>query len=225
MINPKITTKIWEATEQFIDPREDFIHLTDDFLTLTPSHLNYQFESGEDYFSGVVIGELTDVNIFNECAEFATCMILIVPKTFRKISIQNRLSKLFWLEYEHILEHDSFIENGKPLDKPFITQVWVKRTEARDKIEPTTGDFSFVKKDGDFSIRRVGNNAGEINPKNNKNCYFIKSHVKGVKELLEKIDWTIVSHNTIGMPSISKSEIIWLYNKGIAGDLIWLENL
>jgi hypothetical protein len=230
MINPKKSTEIWESVEKYTDVMSDFIMVGNDFIDLTPSHRTYNYNLEDDYFSGTVIGMppkgvRTDKEIeyFNACAVFAEVIIFVVPKTFRKISVQNRLSMEFVLEYEMELGHDAFIENGKPADKPYIVQVWCRGD--RQAMHPVTGDFSFVKFSS-LAIRRNGAKAGEIVRnllKYSNSFYYIEPHIDNLSETLESIDWTVVSHNTIGVPSISKSEIIWLYNKGIAGELIWLE--
>ena len=213
MINPKISTEIWEAVEQYTDTRGDFILIGDDFSTLTPSHRTYNYSIGDDYFSGTVVGmppKGEEVLYFNAVAAFADCIIIIVPKTFKKISIQNRLDMGFVLKDE--LKVESFVERDKLVSKSYIAQVWV--IGFREPIHPVTGDFSFVKYSR-LGIRRVGALAGEIveNGEASTSFYYIEGHIPGLPEILNSIDWTVVSANTISVPSVSKPEIIWMYNK------------
>jgi len=217
-VNPRIATLIWEHVEKYVSPLADFILIGEDFKGLTPSENSYQFIETDDYFGGVVIGmppkgtrTSTEIEYFNACAEFADTIIFVVPKTFRKISVQNRLSMNFVLEYEEELGHDAFIENGKAVDKPYIVQVW--KQGFREPEHPITSDFSFVK-DGGIIIRRVGNTAGEVVEKGEgSSFYHIQPHIDGIEDSLKSIDWSVVSENTVGISSISKSEIIWMYNK------------
>ena len=78
-------------------------------------------------------------------------------------------------------------------------------------------DFIFVdKSEADFAIQRVGVAAGKVKVDFEKYAvashYFIKANEK-VRKVFEKINWSSVKGNTAGNPSISKSELINLYNQ------------
>jgi|APSaa5957512576_1039674.scaffolds.fasta_scaffold17740_3 hypothetical protein len=216
MINPKISTEIWESVEKHISLKDDFILVGDDFSTLTPSHRTFTYDPEEDYFSGCVIGmppKGLEVEYFNAVAQFANCIIFVVPKTFKKLSVQNRLSMNFILCDEIALAHDAFIVDSRVLDLAYIVQVWV--IGEREAYYPTTEDFDFVKFSS-IGIRRVGVNAGEVVEGMeffNSSFYYIKPYVSGITEALQSIDWSVVSENTLSVKSISKNEIIHLYNK------------
>ena len=60
------------------------------------------------------------VKFFNHSAQFADTIAFIVPRTFRKNSLVNRLNENFHLIYEKILPIDSFyLPNGE--DKSVTT--------------------------------------------------------------------------------------------------------
>ena len=96
-----------------------------------------------------------------------------------------------------------------------------KKTENREiniKIEPI--NFIFVKKEDEphISFRRVGVNAGFIDinfkDKNIQSHYFIKfTNDKSIEDNLMKLsNITFDTNNTVGPKSISKQEIISVFN-------------
>lgn len=105
------------------------------------------------------------IQFFNHAAKFANTIAFILPRSFRKISIKNKLDLSFWLTKEIEVQKNSFLLQGQEYDVPCIFQVWKKRKEKREKIIfPMRSEyFSFVKtkEDADFRIQRVGGNAGK----------------------------------------------------------------
>jgi hypothetical protein len=159
------------------------------------------------------------VKFFNHAATFSNTIAFIVPRTFEKTSVQNRLDKSFHLVYNEVLPQDSFLFNNENYSVPTVYQIWNKKSYFRETIKlPTTHyDFNFVNKDdADFSIQRVGVNAGKIKIDfenlSSESHYFIKSNVgKNLIEVMKSIDFGTVKYKTAGNPSISKSELVALY--------------
>jgi len=157
---------------------------------------------------------------FNHAAKGKGLIGFILPRTFRKSSITNSLNLNFWLVDEWILDKNSFTLDGKPYAVPCVFQIWEYRVEKRQKIIlPTThSDFSFcTAEDADSSIRRVGGNAGKVNPHNNyaaASNYFIKASW-GVKEIFIELESTLqeIAQDTAGNPSIGKGELVRAYRK------------
>lgn len=160
------------------------------------------------------------VKFFNHAAKGKGMIGFILPRTFRKSSITNRLDLNFWLINDTILHKNSFTLDGKPYAVPCVFQIWEYRVEKRDKIIlPTThSDFSFCSaEDADFSIRRVGGRAGKVNPHNNyapASNYFIKG---SCKQTFLKLESTLheIAQDTAGNPSIGKGELIVAYTKEV----------
>lgn len=158
------------------------------------------------------------IKFFNKCAEKSVIIAFIVPKTFKKASITRTLNEYFHLEFEYDLPTNSFIFEDEEYDVPCVFQIWVKKEIKRDKIKFLNKhvDFEFVSKiNGNYAIQRVGVNAGRVKT-NFIDCaapshYFIKSSEE-VRKIFENIDWSSVKYNTAGNPSISKHELITLYN-------------
>lgn len=167
------------------------------------------------------------VNFFNESAKFCKTIAFILPLSFKKRSVKDRLDKYFWLEKEWILPSNSFILNGKDYDVPCVFQIWTRRDKQREKLKQvtTTYLFKFVKdkKEADFRIQRVGGNAGkasynlDVSAQSN---YFIKNtSVYTNDELMRIINETVFSDiaYTVGPKSLSKTELILTLEEVIGG--------
>ena len=112
------------------------------------------------------------VKFFNHAAQFSDCIAFIVPRTFRKPSVINRLHANFHLREEQILQPDAFYTpSGESYDVPTVFQIWDVMETKRKKISvlKTHPDFGFVfhkedpdktREKSDFCIRRVGGLAG-----------------------------------------------------------------
>jgi hypothetical protein len=162
------------------------------------------------------------VKFFNYSAQFSDAIAFILPRTFRKPSVVNRLNKHFHLIYDEIVPDNSFIFNGESFNATCCAQIWVKKDIMRNKISTykihqLNEYFEIVDNDKcDFSVRRVGVYAGNIKTSNysylsrNSN-YFIKSHKEFVLDVFKKIDFNKVKSNTAGNPSISLNELVMLF--------------
>ena len=174
---------------------------------------------------------------FNLSAEYSDTIAFVLPRTFRKPSVVNHLNRKFHLTHEEILPLDSFYTPEEESYKvPTVIQLWEKKKEDR-KIIPvykTCEDFEFVdegyyiwpflekmgyRKGGDFSIQRVGGNAGKVFDdckRHWRSHHFIKikNHKVDVKATFKSIDWKIPDgpkFDTAGNPSISKNDFIRYY--------------
>lgn len=198
-----------------LDPKLDDI-ICHDFLTYHLEKDNYLTIGNPPFGKNSSLA----VKFFNKCAEHSLLIAFIVPKTFKKHSIQNKLNKSFHLEYEYDLPDYSFEFNDKDYNVPSVLQIWLKSDTLRNKatLLKTHTDFVFTNKsNADFAIQRVGMAAGKV--KENfidyaeASHYFIKAHYDKnlVLSLFKKIDYNTVKYNTAGNPSISKNELIELY--------------
>ena len=163
-------------------------------------------------------------------AEFCHSISFILPKSFKKDSMQKHFPDNFHLVYQCDLDTNSFIINSsEEKDVPCVFQIWEKRNYNRDPIIKLDAlYFKFVKIDQnpDISFRRVGVYAGKIEEDNLQDNsvqshYFIKFDEKlNKKEIIKKLK-TIKyeTNNTVGPKSISKQEIIREFNKLFTKDL------
>lgn len=161
------------------------------------------------------------IKFFNHSV-FADVIAMVLPRTFRKASVINRLDPYFHLICDDLVPDNSFIFDSKPYNVWCCAQIWEKRSYKREKIKiynlkDVSDFFEIVEPEfSDFCIRRVGGSAGKIfevdfkrfSPMSN---YFIKSKHTQTLKILKNIDFNDVKHNTAGNPSVSPSELVELF--------------
>ena len=161
------------------------------------------------------------LKFFNKSADFADYICFILPRTFRKPTIVNKLNKYFHLQYEEILPKNSFIYLDKSYDVPCVFQIWAKKEYNREYIDTNIicKHIEFTTFDNcDYMIRRVGGLAGKVIPKDPKysisSNYCIKSSNK-IKELLNNSydELNTIASDVAGNPSLSKYELRYYINK------------
>lgn len=156
------------------------------------------------------------VDFFNHCAGLGASVIaFVIPRTFRKASVINKLDKEFHLIFDETSPKNSFLLEGKAYNVPCCFQVWERRTCYREKIDtnPKNPYMEFVKMgEHDFVIRRVGGRAGKLAGEsyNPDADYFVKSLIDPVvlKGALESIDLTEEASNSAGIRSVARYEIV-----------------
>jgi hypothetical protein len=163
------------------------------------------------------------VKFFNRSAEFSDVIAFIIPRTFRKASVINRLDKNFHLVYDETVPANSFIFQGNSYDVWCCAQIWVRGSVSRDKIKvPSLKSISkyFTVVDpaqADFAVQRVGGGAGDIKTQNHQRFsplshYFIKAHDPDVLDIMKQVDFSAVKYNTAGNPSVSAGELVELWS-------------
>lgn len=154
------------------------------------------------------------ISFFNHSAKFADTIAFILPKSFRKQSIQNRLSLDFSLVLDLDLPDKSFQLDGVDYDVPAIFQVWNKTPREKRELIYELKGIEFVKaEDADFRIQRVGGNAGKafVTAGSKQSNYFIRNTTGIDNDTLislinaEECD---ERNNTVGPRSISKPELL-----------------
>lgn len=162
------------------------------------------------------------VDFFNESAKFAKTIAFILPLSFKKNSVQNRIDLNFHLEKEFILPKNSFTLNGEDYNVPSVFQVWTRRSQKRKKIRlPLTSEFfDFVtKEEADIRIPRVGGSTGvaSLSLEGAKSSnYFIKNNSwmsdREFVEMINKITFPSISY-TVGPKSLPKGELVYEVEK------------
>lgn len=164
------------------------------------------------------------IKFIKKSCEFCDTLSFILPKSFKKDSMQKYFQQNFHLTYQEDLPEKSFLINKIEYNVPCIFQIWEKKNELRElpkKLNPK--NFIFVKKNNhpDISFRRVGINAGSINKeiknKNEQSHYFIKFlNNKSIDDNINELNNIIFNFdNTVGPKSIGKQELIKEFNKFI----------
>ena len=158
------------------------------------------------------------VSFFNESAKIADTIAFILPLSFKKISLQNRLDLNFSLKEELILPENSFILNEEEYSVPCVFQIW-ERGIIRKKVNlPITSnliDFTKDSLNADFRVPRVGGNASKASLNLNgalQSNYFIINKTNFSNEelvnIINKINFPSISF-TVGPKSLSKGEFIY----------------
>ena len=158
------------------------------------------------------------ISFYNHSAKFANIIAFILPKSFRKPSIQNRLHPYFHLLYEEELPDNSFLLDGQPYSIPTVWQIWeqkdVKRPKIQTKLDTELFLFLTNKVEADIRIQRVGGNAGRaflsLDGALSSN-YFIKNTSnlsnQQMTDLINQCVFPSIT-DTIGPKSLSKGELI-----------------
>jgi len=174
----------------------------------------------------------TAVKFFNKSAEFAECIAFIIPRTFKRVSLQNQLSLNFKMVHSEDLPVDPCCFTPK-MSAKCCFQIWSKTTSQREKtiFSKTHPDFNFIKhgpKDeknqptpptgADFVMKAYGSNCGEIKETGlqqlrPKSWHWIKSNIELqlLKDRFKSLDYS-VSKDTVRQDSIGQGELIYLYN-------------
>lgn len=161
------------------------------------------------------------LKFIKKSTSFCDTISFILPKSFKKESLKNKIPLSFHCIHESDLPKNSFLLNGKEYDVPCIFQIWEKRDYHREKSEKLIENgYKFVKKNEnpDISFRRVGVYAGKIDKnieKSEQSHYFIKFNdeidIDAAIEKINKIEFQCKT-NTVGPKSISKQELIKEFN-------------
>ena len=167
------------------------------------------------------------IDFFNGCALFSDSIAFVLPRTFRKISVTNRLALNFHLREEFLLPKNSFMimDPSSPTltteyDVPCTFQIWDKSEILRKKVEPKkqSEHIEFVKdiSQAEYAFRRVGADAGDLyHIKSTSRSMSAPSHFyincdKDIAGHIRNLKWDYSSakYDTAGNPSISKNELI-----------------
>lgn len=158
------------------------------------------------------------LRFFNYAAGFATTIAFILPRSFKKISLQNQLDLNFSLIKEIDLPESSFTLNQEDYGVPCVFQIWEKTEKPREKVKmrTTTSLFEFTKnvEEADFRIQRVGGNAGKAFADKkgaiSSNYYLINKTdlpIDKLVEILNTIEYPSITF-TVGPKSLSKGELV-----------------
>jgi len=160
------------------------------------------------------------IKFFNRSAQISRFIAFIVPRTFKKDSVVNKLDDHFHLEYEELLPENSFEIDGVEKSVPTVFQIWVKRPYRRARMEILGDheDLEFLSPErvdeADLLFQRVGVGAGTIKfdlAEHSPESHFCLKCSEDAEAILITINWNSIKHNTAGNPSISKSDVLKAY--------------
>ena len=168
------------------------------------------------------------VPFFNTCAKHCDAICFIVPKSWRKWSVVNRLDKSFHLidDYDLQINYDGV--DGFELSEKFwlntVVQTWERRDVQRDKI--AIQDRGVVKRatprTADVSLTIFGFGCGTVKTefprKPNTTQLFLTLHHPRALEALQSIEYSRFSQNTAYTAALSLQEINYLLNEYLFGE-------
>jgi hypothetical protein len=210
-------------------PEDVDIKKQDFFTYIPPTNMNKILVIGNPPFGRV---SSIAVKFFNHAAKWASVIAFIVPRTFRRISIQNRLNSSF-----HLLYDEEIPTTPCAFEPPMLAkccfQIWEKKDSIRNIIILPSfhNDWEFIgfgpiddngqptpPTNADFAIRAYGGKCGEIIQTNlislrPKSWHWIKSNINKdiLVERFSNIDYTI-SMDTARQNSIGRAELVKLYS-------------
>jgi predicted RNA methylase len=168
------------------------------------------------------------IPFFNHAAEISDAICFIVPRSWRKWSVTNRLDLRFELVLDQDIDIDYVDANGLPLSsKTHLAtcfQVWRKSGSQRKQVRVI--DKGIIEKVSpelaDVSLTIFGYGCGKVKtefpPIANTTQMFLKLHHPKALAALEKVDYSKFYKSTAYTEALSLQEINYLLNEEIHGD-------
>lgn len=165
------------------------------------------------------------IPFFNRAANHSEYIAFIVPRSWRKWSVINRLDRRFHLIHDEDLSIDyvddtnTLISHKNNLKTCF--QIWQRKDELREIIK--VEDRGFVTKvrpeDADIALTVFGFSCGKVNTeferKANTTRMFLKLNHPGALKALQTVNFQRFSKNTAYTEALSFQEINFLLNEAL----------
>lgn len=168
------------------------------------------------------------IPFFNHCAKYSDLICFIVPRSWRKWTVINRLDRSFHLVDDYDLTINYVDVDGKSLSEKSVlktvVQTWQRQNHQRHKIAVTDrGIIKRVKIDqAEVSLTIFGYSCGTVKtdfPKvPNTTQMFLTLHHPKALEALQSVDFSRFFKNTAYTEALSIQEINYLLNEYIFGD-------
>ena len=168
------------------------------------------------------------IPFFNKAAQHSQYIAFVVPRSWRKWSVINRLNRNFHLIHDEDLAIDYVDELGEMVwQKARLKtcfQIWEKRNSLRQIMKVTDfGLFSKVKPaEADVALTVFGYSCGKVRTSfdrvPNSTVMFLKVHDSRVLPALQKVDFSRFYRNTAYTEALSLQEIRYLINEEILGE-------
>ena len=175
------------------------------------------------------------IPFFNKAANHSEFICFIVPRSWRKWSVINRLDRRFHLIADHDIQIDYEDDVGEKLSVKnglaTCFQIWQRKTTPRPKY--SVADQGIVEKtlpgDADVALTIFGFGCGkvltEFERKPNTTKMFLKLHHHDALKALQSVDYSKFYKNTAYTPALSLQEINYLLNERILGNPHLLEKV
>ncbi|MCF8524060.1 MAG: hypothetical protein K9G07_01580 [Aquiluna sp.] len=168
------------------------------------------------------------IPFFNHAAEHSDFIAFLVPRSWRKWSVQNRLDRRFHLVSDQDVAVNYVTDSGEQIgtnnDLRTCFQIWEKRADLRPKAR--VEDQGLVKKcspeAADLAIRVFGFGCGKVYrdfPRAaNTTLMFLTVSDARVFDVIEGLDYERFTLNTSYTRALALPELNYLLNEAIFGD-------
>jgi hypothetical protein len=165
------------------------------------------------------------IPFFNHFAKSAKIIAYILPKSWRKWSVQDKLDQDFWLINDVELATSFHDKNGNSLDQrtklKTVFQIWERKAEKRPLILRTIENREYIKKvkpkEADVALTIFGYSCGRVetnfNREPNTTKMFLKIKNEKVLNALQNVDFSRFYKNTAYTEALSIKEIQFLLNE------------
>jgi predicted RNA methylase len=168
------------------------------------------------------------IPFFNKAAEHSEYICFIVPRSWRKWSVINRLDRRFHLVSDQDILIDYVDETGERLSKrtslSTCFQIWQRREDLRPLIK--VQDLGLIAKCGpseaDVALTIFGFGCGKVRTeferKPNSTVMFLRVMHPKALAALKSVDFNRFSKNTAYTAALALPEINYLLNEAIFGN-------
>lgn len=168
------------------------------------------------------------IPFFNKAADHSEFICFIVPRSWRKWSVINRLDSRFHLVADHDIQIDYEDDAGAKLSKrtslATCFQIWQRKNQPRPKY--SVADQGLIEKtdalNADVALTIFGFGCGkvltEFERKPNSTKMFLKLHHPKALATLQSVDFSKFYKNTAYTEALSLQEINYLLNEAILGN-------
>jgi len=168
------------------------------------------------------------IPFFNKAADHSEFICFIVPRSWRKWSVINRLDQRFHLVADHDIKIDYEDDLGEKLSKrsslATCFQIWQKKDSLRPRY--SVADQGLIEKtdsrNADVALTIFGFGCGkvltEFERKPNSTRMFLKLHHPNALNALQSVDFSKFYKNTAYTEALSFQEINYLLNEAILGN-------
>lgn len=200
------------------------------FLDQTPS-TNNAVSVGNPPFGR---NNALSVPFFNHCSKFSEYICFIVPKSWRKWSVSNRLARNFHLIDDYELSINYVDVEGTQLSNKSvlrtIVQTWERREAARTlMLVEDRGLITRAKPDtADVSLTIFGYSCGTVKTSfervpNTTQMFLRLGHPRAL-EALNAVDFSQFYNNTAYTEALSLPEINYLLNEYVFGNPLLIDD-
>lgn len=195
-----------------------------DFLVYRPESLGFVTISNPPFGRNNALS----IPYFNHAANFSDYIAFLIPRSWRKWSVENRLD----LRFEKIADKDVFVsyedDQGQAIREKnglrTCFQIWKKTDGQREKIRvPNNGLIEkTTPRKADLALRVFGYGCGKVLTdfprKPNTTLMFLKVRDRGIAAALKNLDYQRFSKNTAYTEALAFTEINYLLNEEIFGN-------